>query len=72
MLRRVHIENLRAGELELPQSQAHHLRDVLRLEPDEEVELFDTAGRTARALIISMSANSVKVRVDAANATAPR
>lgn len=44
MIRRVHVPSLLLGPNRLPIDQAHHLRDVLRLEPGTIVELFDSSG----------------------------
>src|SRR5687768_15453593 len=64
MIRRVHVPEVRVGELQLPESEAHHLRDVLRLKVDDEVELFDSDGRIARGMIRDLSSRGVAVRVD--------
>ena len=45
--RRVHVINLRPGEIELDEPSAHHVRNVLRLGTGTEIELFDDAGRVA-------------------------
>lgn len=50
--RRVHVEQLTRGELTLSIQQSHHLRDVLRLEAGEDVEVFDSAGSVAPATIL--------------------
>jgi len=63
MLRRVHVPTIHAADLELPENEAHHVRDVLRLEVDDELELFDPAGRTAGAAITAISAMGVTVRI---------
>jgi 16S rRNA (uracil1498-N3)-methyltransferase len=52
MIRRIHATSLKIGTVALDARQTHHLRDVLRLEPGEEVELFDDAGSTAKGVII--------------------
>ena len=64
MPRRVHVPHIRPGNNPLDQTQAHHLRDVLRLTVDSTVDLFDDAGSTATAVIIKCDAASVVVRVD--------
>ena len=64
MPRRVHVPHIRPGNNPLDATQAHHLRDVLRLTVDSTVELFDDAGSTATAVIIKIDAASVVVRVD--------
>lgn len=45
-MRRFHLppENIHDGIAELPPDQAHHLRNVLRLERGDEVEVFDGVG----------------------------
>jgi 16S rRNA (uracil1498-N3)-methyltransferase len=48
MLRRLHLPALTTGRLALPADEAHHARDVLRLETGTLVELFDDAGKVAR------------------------
>jgi 16S rRNA (uracil1498-N3)-methyltransferase len=63
MLRRVHVEPLRVGEIDLPEAQAHHLRAVLRLGAGDAVELFDAEGRTARGMLTVVSPKTVTVRV---------
>jgi 16S rRNA (uracil1498-N3)-methyltransferase len=48
MMRRLHVRHLHPGNVKLPDAQAHHARDVLRLEERAIVELFDDAGQVAR------------------------
>lgn len=48
----------------LSQREAHHARDVLRLEPGAVLELFDDAGATARAIIVSCDGAGVVIHVD--------
>ena len=51
------LTDVEAGdELELPSQQVHYLRDVLRLQEGDEVELFDGDGRVAHCRIIDMEA----------------
>lgn len=50
-MRRVHVSQVSPGELPLEPAQAHHLRDVLRLDVGDEVEAFDDAGWTAVARV---------------------
>lgn len=70
MLRRVHVEHLAVGEIELPPDQAHHLRDVLRLGVGAEVELFDSS-RVARGSILRCDPRGVAVKVDSISVSAP-
>ena len=63
MIRRVHVPQLRPGEIELAPGAGRHLRDVLRLAEGTPVELFDDAGATARGTIIALDP-TVIVRVE--------
>jgi 16S rRNA (uracil1498-N3)-methyltransferase len=62
VIRRVHVNLLRPGEIELDAASAHHVRDVLRLSIGAELELFDDAGRVARGEIVATEP-LVRVRV---------
>jgi 16S rRNA (uracil1498-N3)-methyltransferase len=68
--RRIHVSELRAGLIDLPADQAHHLRDVLRLGAGESIELFDDTGNVAEATIVESSMQTVRVRVDVPRAAA--
>jgi 16S rRNA (uracil1498-N3)-methyltransferase len=63
VLRRVHVSAIRPGNNPLPDSQAHHLRVVLRLAEGDTVELFDNAGSTATATITKIDSSSVILQV---------
>jgi 16S rRNA (uracil1498-N3)-methyltransferase len=52
--RRIHVERLDAGEIELDEKSAHHIARVLRLGAGAEIELFDAAGSVASATIVSV------------------
>lgn len=61
---RLYVEHaLAAGELELPQAQAHHAAQVLRLREAEELVLFDGSGGEWRARILAIGKRSVRVEV---------
>ena len=62
--RRIHVPTLHPGEILLDESQAHHLRDVLRLKIGSSVELFDDAGALAEAIVVRTDASGVSVRVE--------
>lgn len=64
MRRRIYLDPLVGGRVELPPDQAHHLRDVLRLKEGTEVELFDDAGAVARGVLVEMDGRRVMVEVD--------
>jgi 16S rRNA (uracil1498-N3)-methyltransferase len=55
-----------AGQLEKDESiitgsDAHHMRDVLRLQPDDWVVVFDGTGRQYQAQIISVDRKGIRV-----------
>ena len=64
-MRRVHVDLVRAGPLALPAGEAHHLRDVLRLDVGATIEVFDAAGRRATATLTRVDRDGVEARVDA-------
>src|SRR5438128_11917094 len=63
MPRRLIVPEIRAGANVLPQDQAHHARDVLRLRVGDEVELFTAAGDTASGTIVEAPPQRVVVNV---------
>ena len=58
------VENLTVGDVRLSDAEAHHLRDVLRLEIGDVVELFDDAGKVAPATLHTCDPQSVVARVE--------
>ena len=50
-MRRLRVERVRVGSIELSASEAHHARDVLRMAVGQEVEVFDEQGRVGVARI---------------------
>jgi len=64
MLRRLLVPVLRPGRNPLPNDQAHHARDVLRLNLGDEVELFTASGQSAVGAIVQLSSESVIVEVE--------
>jgi 16S rRNA (uracil1498-N3)-methyltransferase len=69
MTRRVHVQSLLAGDFDLSQRESHHLRDVLRVCAGEIVEAFDDAGHLARAKVVHVGRNEVRLHIDAADIT---
>jgi 16S rRNA (uracil1498-N3)-methyltransferase len=64
MLRRAHVLSLKPGNLQLSERDSHHLRDVLRLRVEDEIELFDSVGRTATATVSQITGTVLTVRVN--------
>jgi 16S rRNA (uracil1498-N3)-methyltransferase len=62
--RRIHVSELRTGEIPLDRTAAHHARHVLRLEAGTAVEVFDDAGRVAEAVLVFTGPKDVAVRVE--------
>jgi 16S rRNA (uracil1498-N3)-methyltransferase len=63
-MRRIHVPNLSIGEIDLPEPQAHHLRDVLRLTAGDTVQAFDADGSTATATLLETAGRGVRLRVE--------
>jgi 16S rRNA (uracil1498-N3)-methyltransferase len=63
VVRRIHVREVRVGEVTLDTSEAHHIRDVLRLDAGSVVELFDSAGRVADGVLTHIDSDSVRVTV---------
>jgi 16S rRNA (uracil1498-N3)-methyltransferase len=51
------------SEIEMPETEAHHLAKVLRLQTGDEIELFDGCGRRAPATLTLVSKSRVAARV---------
>lgn len=71
MIRRLHTQALRLGDIRLDPAQARHARDVLRLKEGTSVEVFDDQGSTASATLGFTGANDVYVRVEQIRTLAP-
>jgi 16S rRNA (uracil1498-N3)-methyltransferase len=61
--RRIHVSSVKPGETLLDASQAHHVRDVLRLKVGANLELFDDAGMVGDGTIAEVDPARVVVRV---------
>ncbi len=57
-------EGRTGADFGLPERVAHYLRDVLRMQSGQRVELFDGSGRVVMATIVEADADKVVVRVD--------
>ena len=55
-------EDWSGGSLALAGAEAHHCRNVLRLEPGDKIVLFDGRGRELTAEIISADAAQIRLR----------
>lgn len=60
---RFYAADLSPEAVELPQGEAHHARNVLRLRPGAAVELFDGAGRAAQGALEKVGKGGVRVGV---------
>jgi 16S rRNA (uracil1498-N3)-methyltransferase len=63
MARRLLVQSLATGHIQLPADQAHHARDVLRLREGDRVELFTSDGQTASATLTSVTPATVVAEV---------
>src|SRR5258705_1189500 len=63
-MRRVRVEQVHRGEIEVAKAEGHHARDVLRMKVGEEIEVFEDGGKTAVGRIKRCDRNSVVVRVE--------
>jgi 16S rRNA (uracil1498-N3)-methyltransferase len=72
-MRRIHLAHLSLGAINLPEKQAHYLRDVLRLNEGAPVEVFDASGQVGQARIVSSGQGGVTITIDDVRpATSPR
>ena len=62
-MHRVHVESqrLQAESIQLGREESRHLKSVLRVQPGDEIELFDGAGLTRSAVIESVEKNAVSI-----------
>ena len=51
--------------------EAHHARDVLRLQPDDRLTIFDGSGREATAAVAALAPGAVQLRILQETTTAP-
>jgi len=59
----VNVGELEKNRVVLPPEESHHLARVLRVQPGQEMILFDGQGGVAEAVIESVSKSAVEVRV---------
>lgn len=64
MTRRLFCTEFDLGPVTLTGPEAHHGRNVLRLSPGDEVELFDGRGRSARARVEKLGKSDLLLRVE--------
>jgi 16S rRNA (uracil1498-N3)-methyltransferase len=69
---RFHVPGLVAPTVELPQGEAHHALNVLRLRVGAEVELFDGLGRSAAGKLAVATRGRVVVGIERVEGPAPR
>jgi 16S rRNA (uracil1498-N3)-methyltransferase len=56
-------ENIDGQEVMLDESETRHLRDVLRMEPGDEVRVFDGAGAEYSCAIVAIEKRSARLRI---------
>jgi 16S rRNA (uracil1498-N3)-methyltransferase len=66
-MRRVRVERVQSGSIELARAEAHHARDVLRRKVGDEIEVFDDAGRSAAGNIVKCDGGGVVVMIEQLN-----
>jgi 16S rRNA (uracil1498-N3)-methyltransferase len=71
MPRRVHVQQLAAGRIEMDQRNSHYLRDVLRMKIGSELELFDDSGQTAAGRVAEITSDAVIVEADSPRSAVP-
>lgn len=71
MPRRIRVPVLTTGLNLLPDDQAHHVRDVLRMRPGQALELFTDEGVQARATLHEVGPQRVLAEVAALDQAAP-
>ena len=63
-MRRILVEKVVVGQIKLGEGEAHHLRDVLRMDVGDEVEVFDRRGGVGGGKILLVNGSGVVVEVD--------
>ncbi len=58
------MDQVRPGRTALDPAQAHHVRDVLRLDAGAALEVFDRSGRVGQGVLERVAADAVEVRVE--------
>ncbi len=66
-MRRILVPQAQIGRIDLPASQAHHVRDVLRMTEGDELEVFDSSGGSGRGHIVSISPSAVSIQIEQIN-----
>jgi 16S rRNA (uracil1498-N3)-methyltransferase len=62
-MRRILAPKVTLGQVQLGSAEAHHLRDVLRLGPDSQIEVFDAAGNRGVARILTATPAGVTLEI---------
>lgn len=60
---RAFVENIEKGNLAISGSEGHHIINVLRMQPGQELELFDGRGTVAGSTIEKVARSSLSVSV---------
>ncbi|MFO7936141.1 MAG: RsmE family RNA methyltransferase [Kiritimatiellia bacterium] len=61
----INTDRLHNDLIPLGRDECRHLKNVLRIQPNDEIELFDGAGFTRQAVIQSVEKNSILIRPSA-------
>jgi 16S rRNA (uracil1498-N3)-methyltransferase len=70
-MRRILVTKVISGRIDLGVAEAHHLRDVLRLEVGAEIEVFDEIGGIGHGEIVSIGQASVAVEIRKVSQSTP-
>jgi 16S rRNA (uracil1498-N3)-methyltransferase len=68
--RRVHVSQVSIGEIALSDREAHHVRDVLRLEAGTRVEVFGDGGQVGDGILGRVGPTGVTIVVESIQAVA--
>jgi 16S rRNA (uracil1498-N3)-methyltransferase len=63
MARRIHLSEIRLGKTHLSDAQARYLRDVLRLEVGDAIEVFGDAGIVGRGCVSDLGREGVAIEI---------
>ncbi len=59
--KRFFCENIKKGKNLLSQQESHHLKNVMRLKPNDNIEIFDGKGNFAKAVVTDLTRKTVSI-----------